>query len=99
MIGRTHEAMPNGELAPGVVRPARLRNEGTAISNLIRENKTYRIDSSIQTGRKEGMFLLDESLFKLWRDQLTDKEEALSRAAKPAASRPSSGRATGSELR
>ena len=25
-----------------------------AISNLIRENKTYRIDSSIQTGKKAG---------------------------------------------
>ena len=54
-----------------------------AIQNLIRENKTYRIDSSIQTGRKHGMFLLDESLFKLWRDQMVDKEEALLRAAKP----------------
>src|SRR5947208_3912663 len=31
-----------------------------AIQNLIRENKVYRIDSTIQTGRKEGMFLLDE---------------------------------------
>src|SRR5262249_12846957 len=30
-----------------------------AIQNLIRENKVYRIDSSIQTGRKHGMFLLD----------------------------------------
>src|SRR3954453_22831261 len=55
-----------------------------AIQNLIRENKTYRIDSSIQTGRKEGMFLLDESLFKLWRDQLVEKEEALVRSNKPA---------------
>jgi twitching motility protein PilT len=55
-----------------------------AIQNLIRENKTYRIDSSIQTGRKHGMFLLDESLFKLWKDQQVDKEEALLRAAKPA---------------
>src|SRR5438105_3121065 len=35
-----------------------------AIQNLIRENKTYRIDSSIQTGRKDGMFLLDEHLFQ-----------------------------------
>jgi twitching motility protein PilT len=55
-----------------------------AIQNLIRENKTYRIDSSIQTGRKHGMFLLDESLFKLWKDELVEKEEALMRAAKPA---------------
>ncbi len=55
-----------------------------AIQNLIRENKVYRIDSTIQTGRKEGMFLLDESLFRLWKDELVDKEEALLKASKPA---------------
>src|SRR5262245_957152 len=55
-----------------------------AIQNLIRENKTYRIDSSIQTGRKHGMFLLDESLFKLWKDGICEKEEVLLRASKPA---------------
>lgn len=55
-----------------------------AIQNLIRENKVYRIDSSIQTGRKHGMFLLDESLFKLWKEGLCEKEEVLQRAARPA---------------
>jgi len=55
-----------------------------AIQNLIRENKVYRIDSSIQTGRKHGMFLLDESLFRLWRSGLCDKEEILARTSKPA---------------
>ncbi len=55
-----------------------------AIQNLVRENKVYRIDSAIQTGRKHGMFLLDESLFNLWKDQLVEKEEALLKAAKPA---------------
>jgi twitching motility protein PilT len=55
-----------------------------AIQNLIRENKVYRIDSAIQTGRKHGMFLLDESLFNLWKDQLCAKEEVLLKAAKPA---------------
>jgi twitching motility protein PilT len=54
-----------------------------AIANLIRENKTYRIDSSIQTGRKHGMFLLDEHLFRHWRNGLVDKEELLLRAQKP----------------
>lgn len=54
-----------------------------AIQNLIRENKTYRIDSSIQTGRKHGMYLLDESLFKLWKEELVAKEEVLIRANKP----------------
>ena len=55
-----------------------------AVANLIRENKTYRIDSSIQTGRKHGMFLMDESLFKLWRSGTVDKEEVLGRCNKPA---------------
>jgi twitching motility protein PilT len=55
-----------------------------AIANLIRENKVYRIDSSIQTGRKHGMFLLDESLFRLWKEGLVEKEEVLLRSSKPA---------------
>ena len=55
-----------------------------AISNLIRENKTYRIDSSIQTGRQHGMFLLDDNLFKLWKNGLVEKEEVLGKSSKPA---------------
>jgi twitching motility protein PilT len=55
-----------------------------AIQNLIRENKTYRIDSTIQTGRKHGMFLLDECLFKHWKEGLVEKEEVLLRSSKPA---------------
>jgi twitching motility protein PilT len=54
-----------------------------AIQNLIRENKVYRIDSSIQTGRKHGMFLLDEMLFRLWRDGIVEKEHVLERTSKP----------------
>ena len=54
-----------------------------AIRNLIRENKVYRIDSSIQTGRKHGMFLLDEKLFQLWKDGICEKEEVLMRSSKP----------------
>jgi twitching motility protein PilT len=54
-----------------------------AISNLIRENKTYRIDSSIQTGRKHGMMLLDDSLFNLWRQGIVEEQEVLFKARKP----------------
>jgi len=54
-----------------------------AIQNLVRENKVYRIDSSIQTGRKHGMFLLDEKLFQLWKDGVCEKEEVLLRSNKP----------------
>src|SRR5437764_2313394 len=54
-----------------------------AIQNLIRENKVYRIDSSIQTGRKHGMFLLDEKLFQLWKEGTCEKEEVLLKSSKP----------------
>jgi twitching motility protein PilT len=55
-----------------------------AIANLVRENKTYRIESSIQTGRQHGMFLMDDFLFKLWANGLCDKEECLGKSHKPA---------------
>jgi len=55
----------------------------SAIQNKIRENKIFTINSDIQTGRKYGMFLLDEHLFRLWRDKVIAKEDALLRAAQP----------------
>ena len=54
-----------------------------AIANLIRENKTFRINSSIQTGHKLGMQLLDDHLFKLWRDGVVDEKEVLIKANMP----------------
>jgi len=48
-----------------------------AISNLIRENKSYRIDSNIQTGRKLGMQLLDEHLWQLYESGKITLEEML----------------------
>jgi len=54
-----------------------------AIANLIRENKTFRITSSIQTGQKLGMQLIDDHMFKLWQQGLVDKKEILFRANNP----------------
>ena len=54
-----------------------------AIANLIRENKTFRINSAIQTGAKLGMQLLDDHLFRLWRDGIVTKEEILIKANMP----------------
>jgi twitching motility protein PilT len=51
-----------------------------AIGNLIRENKTFRINSSIQTGTKLGMQLLDDNLFKLWGDKKVTEEDVLAKA-------------------
>jgi twitching motility protein PilT len=55
----------------------------SAISNLIRENKVYRISSSIQTGRKFGMQLLDEHLFKLYAEEKISFEDSLDHAQHP----------------
>lgn len=54
-----------------------------AIANLIRENKTYRITSDIQTGKKHGMVLMDDSLFNLWKQGLCEKEDVIRKAIKP----------------
>jgi twitching motility protein PilT len=54
-----------------------------AISNLIRENKTYRIDSAIQTGKKYGMQLLDDHLWKLYDEEVCTSEDVVERARQP----------------
>jgi len=56
-----------------------------AISNLVRENKTYRIDSSIQTGKKLGMQLLDDHLWQLYEEGKVTLEEMLDKARQPGA--------------
>ncbi len=48
-----------------------------AISNLIRENKTFRIDSAIQTGKKFGMQLLDDHLWSLYSKGMISAEEMI----------------------
>ena len=55
----------------------------SAIANLIREGKTFRINSSIQTGRKFGMMLLDDSLFNLWRNGLCEEKDVITRSNNP----------------
>jgi twitching motility protein PilT len=55
-----------------------------AISNLIRESKTFRIDSAIQTGRKFGMQLLDEHLWSMYTKGMISAEEMVDNARNPA---------------
>ena len=53
------------------------------VANLIRENKTFRINSAIQTGAKFGMMLMDDCLFKLWLEEKVEMEEVLAKAHDP----------------
>jgi twitching motility protein PilT len=48
----------------------------SAVSNLIREKKTFQIYSIIQTGRAQGMVTLNDSLIALYRNKAIDAEEA-----------------------
>jgi twitching motility protein PilT len=54
-----------------------------AIANLVRENKTFRIDSAIQTGKKFGMQLLDDHLWQLYERGLISAEEMVDKSKDP----------------
>ena len=51
-----------------------------AVANVIREAKTYMLPGIIQTGRKQGMQLMDDALIDLRKKGLISAEEALARA-------------------
>lgn len=59
----------------------------TSIAQLIRENKTYRIASDIQTGASKGMISLDAHLLSLFNRDLISADEALSKSQNPDAIR------------
>src|SRR3954470_24983155 len=54
-----------------------------SIQNLIREGKTFRIDSEIQTGKKFGMQLLDDNLWGHFLAGRIGAEEAIDKAKNP----------------
>ncbi len=51
-----------------------------AIRNLIREGKTYQINSQLQTGSKFGMQTMDSSIASLFKKGIISQEEALTHA-------------------
>src|SRR3954447_9150799 len=53
------------------------------IQNLIRENKSFRIDSEIQTGKKFGMQLLDDNLWMNFTAGRISAEEAIDKSKNP----------------
>jgi len=55
----------------------------TSIASLIRENKTFRINSDIQTGASLGMITLDTHLMSLVNRELVAADEALEKAQDP----------------
>lgn len=84
-------AVVSQQLVPtvdGGVTPAfEIMVANTAIRNLIREEKTYQIDSVIASAGKHGMRTMDQSLFKLVQEGRVDREVALQHAIHPEAFR------------
>jgi twitching motility protein PilT len=54
-----------------------------SVQNLIRENKVFRIDSEIQTGKRYGMQLLDDTLWTLYQAGKISAEEAVDKSKVP----------------
>jgi len=55
-----------------------------AVGSLIRDAKTFMLPGVMQTGRKQGMKLMDDSLLELYQAGLINQEEAYSRAEQKA---------------
>ncbi|MCC6678814.1 MAG: type IV pilus twitching motility protein PilT [Phycisphaerales bacterium] len=69
---------------PGMVAGYEFLVVTPAIANLVREGKTFRIDSSIQTGKKFGMQLLDDHLWSLYSKGMISAEEMIDKSKNPA---------------
>jgi len=68
---------------PGRVAAFEIMIGTPAIGNLIRDKKTHRITSAIQTGTKLGMLTLDQSLFNLYAQGKISYDDLMSKCNEP----------------
>ncbi len=68
---------------PGRVAIFEIMVNTPSIAALIRDNKTFRIQSDIQTGAKYGMVTLDSFLVDKWQAGLIAEEEVVNKAQDP----------------
>ena len=59
-----------------------------AVRNLIREGKTHQLPSMVQTGKKYGMVLLDDSIMDLYKKGMISAEEGYAKANEKSRFRP-----------
>ena len=59
-----------------------------AVRNLVREGKIHQIPSMIQTGRKYGMVMLDDSIMELYQKGIISADDAYAKANDKAKFRP-----------
>jgi len=84
LLGVISQSLVRRKDGRGRIAAFEVLNATSAVRNLIRENKTYQIGSIIQTGAKQGMRTLDQSLAKLVEGGFISMEDARSKAKDPA---------------
>ena len=75
----SHQLIPRKD-ATGRVLALEILTNTPAVANVIREAKTYMLPGIIQTGKKQGMRLMDDALIDLYDHGLISGEEAYERA-------------------
>jgi len=75
----SHQLIPRKDGTARVLALEILTNT-PAVANVIRENKTYLLPGIIQTGKKQGMRLMDDALIDLYENDLISAEEVYARA-------------------
>jgi len=75
----SHQLIPKKD-GTGRVLALEILTNTPAVANVIREAKTYMLPGIIQTGKKQGMRLMDDALIDLYDRGLISGEEAYARA-------------------
>lgn len=85
MVSESLRGIVSQQLIPradgnGRVVAMEMMTNSPAVANVIREAKTFMLPGIIQTGRKAGMILMDDSIADLYRAGIITAEEALYRS-------------------
>jgi twitching motility protein PilT len=83
----SHQLIPRKD-GTGRVLALEILTNTPAVANVIREAKTYMLPGIIQTGKKQGMRLMDDTLIDLYVGGLISAEEAYERAEQKNIVRP-----------
>ena len=75
----SHQLIPRAD-GTGRVLALEIVTNTPAVANVIREAKTYMLPGIIQTGKKQGMRLMDDALIDLYDRGLISADEAYARA-------------------
>src|SRR2546429_6099617 len=75
----SHQLIPRKD-GTGRVLALEILTNTPAVANVIREAKTYMLPGIIQTGKKQGMRLMDDTLIELYQRGLISAQEAYARA-------------------